>query len=166
MNRYLHAGRMGVVCGLALTICVSRGNTQDVATATLDRRVSAALRSQVMPLVDSVLAAGLPGAPLIDKTLEGVSKGASDSDILTAVRNVAAAIGEAHRVLGTASNDELIAAAAALRAGVSATALVDLRHSLVGLSLVVPLSMLSALVVQGITTPKATAAVIRVFQTQ
>jgi hypothetical protein len=155
-----HLGK-AVVCALALTICVSQSNAQSSGSATaMDGRVSPTLRTQVMLLVDSAVAAGLPSAPLIDKALEGVSKGASERRILTAVRNVVVALGEAQRALGTVSNDELTAAAAALRAGVPATALVGLQRSLAGRSLVVPLSVLSALVVQGVTPPAATTAVV------
>ena len=149
---------------VALSLCtigVRRGAAQAVSTASaMDGRVSPKLRARVMVIVDSVTAAGLPSAPLIDKTLEGVSKGASDSRILAAVRSVAAALGQARHTLGISSDDELVAAAAALRAGVSPSSLVQMQRALAGRSLVVPLSVLSALVVQGVTPPTATSAVV------
>ncbi|HXC25281.1 MAG TPA: hypothetical protein VNU46_05145 [Gemmatimonadaceae bacterium] len=164
MERAGHIGvalRMGVICALAMTIGVSQSQAQNPSLAkVMDGRVSPALRVHVMVLVDSVMAAGLPGAPLVDKALEGASKGATDARILVAVRNVAAGLGQARLALGMVSDDELTAAAAALRAGVPAKALGEMRRSLAGRSLVVPLSVLSALVVQGVTPPAAAAAVV------
>jgi hypothetical protein len=150
-----------LACSMAFVGVSEQSAAQQLHPASmLDGRVSAALRTQVMQVVDSTVAKGLPGAPLIDKTLEGVSKGADNRRILAAVRAVAAALGTARQALGTTSSDELTAAAAALRGGVPPTALSDMRHALPGRSLVVPLSVLGALVAQGTPPAPATAAVV------
>lgn len=146
---------------LAIHAVAGQGVTQRPATlARLDGRVSTTLRAKVTALVDSAVAVGLPGEPLVDKALEGASKGADDSRILTAVRAVATALGKARHALGNASADELAAGASALRAGVSPGSLAGVRRALPGRSLVVPLSVLDALVVQGAPVATATAAVV------
>lgn len=56
--------------------------------ARLAGRVPAPLAAAVTALLDSAALRGLPGAPLVDKTLEGVAKGAPTDRILVAVRTV------------------------------------------------------------------------------
>jgi len=154
-----------MVCALALIISVSQSHAQaSNLAATMNGRVSPELRAQVMVLVDSAAAASLPSTPLIDKTLEGTSKGIDDHRILTAVQTILASLREARLALGKISDDELTAAASALRAGVPAATLVTMQRSLGDRSLVVPLSVLSALVVQGVAPPAAETAVVTYVQ--
>lgn len=133
---------------------------QGATVMALDGRVSSSLRTQLVAFIDSATARGLPSAPLVDKALEGASKGADDRHILVAVHAVAAALRTAQSVLGNASGVELATAAATLRAGVSPQVLVELRRALPGRSLVVPLSVLGSLVVQGTSPGRAVTAVV------
>lgn len=127
----------------------------------LDNRVSPALRQRVAFIADSATAAGLPVGPLIDKALEGASKHADESRIVAAVHAMFVDLRVAHRALGaSASEDELTAAVAALRAGVPASALTGLRRSLPRRTLTVPLSVLAALVIDGAPPTLATTAVV------
>src|SRR6185312_2430013 len=119
------------------------------ALRQLDGRASAPLKAQVTAVADSVARAGLPVAPLVDKTLEGISKGADDNRIMIAVRGVANDLGVARRALGPSSDNELSAAVAALRAGSTPAGLTRLRTELPGRQLVVPLSVLASLIVDG-----------------
>ena len=153
----------GVLLALAAALCVSSSPlyAQGVSPfAQLNGRVSEPLRAQVSALADSMLRAGLPVGPVIDKTLEGVSKGADDQRIMIAVRMVAADLVVARRALGPASDNEMTAAIAALRAGSSPAQLTELRRSLPGRPLVVPLAVLASLLVDGAPAPSAVVAVV------
>jgi len=130
------------------------------ALRQLDGRASAPLKAQVTAVADSVARAGLPVAPLVDKTLEGISKGADDNRIMIAVRGVANDLGVARRALGPSSDNELAAAVAALRAGATPMGLTRLRQELPGRTLVVPLSVLASLIVDGAPAPSAIVAVV------
>ena len=153
------------VVALALVVVCASGvaRAQGAGAASLsqlDGRASASLRAQVAAVADSVARAGLPVAPIVDKTLEGISKGASDQRILVAVRGVALELGVARRALGPSSDHELVAAVAALRAGSTSDALGQLRKALPGRSLVVPLSVLASLLVDGAPSSSAMVAVV------
>ena len=126
----------------------------------LDGRASPSLRAQVRLVADSLTRAGLPVGPLVDKTLEGISKGADDQRIMVAVRGIAGELGVARRALGPSSDDELTAGVAALRAGSSAAGLTELRRALPGRPLIVPLSVLASLLVDGAPAPSAIVAVV------
>jgi hypothetical protein len=136
-------------------------NAQGIgALRQLDGRASASLKAQVTTVADSLARAGLPVAPLVDKTLEGISKGADDRRIMIAVRGVASDLGIARRALGPSSDNELAAAVAALRAGSTPAGLTQLRKELPGRPLVVPLSVLASLIVDGAPAPSAIVAVV------
>lgn len=127
------------------------------ALSQLDGRVSSSLKRVIVVLTDSAAAAGLPVAPLVDKALEGASKHADDARIIAAVRTVMTDLGIARNSLGSvASESELTAGVAAIRAGVSPAALASFRRSLPHRPLTVPLSILGALVMEG--APVASAA--------
>jgi hypothetical protein len=130
------------------------------ALRQLDGRASASLKARVTAVADSVAHAGLPVAPLVDKTLEGISKGADDNRIMIAVRGVANDLGIARHALGPSSDNELTAAVAALRAGSTPAGLAQLRKELPGRQLVVPLSVLASLIVDGAPAPSAIVAVV------
>src|SRR2546428_9607276 len=85
-------------------------------------RLDAAARPVVAALIDSARAASLPTEPLVQRALEGATKGAPEDVIVAAVRRLAVDLGRAREALGsTASPAELNAGAAALRAGASPT---------------------------------------------
>lgn len=124
--------------------------------ARLAVRLRPELRVVVERLVDSARAAGLPAEPLVRKALEGESKGADSSRIVAAVRGLARLLGDARQSIGPgASEADLVAGAAALRAGAAPdrlTALAALRpHE----SLTVPLSVLADLLTAGIAPDQA-----------
>jgi hypothetical protein len=154
-----------IAAPLTLALMLAGGVHVAAAQATgalrqLDGRASSSLRAQVTVVADSVARAGLPVAPLVDKTLEGISKGADENRIMMAVRGVANDLGVARRALGPSSDNELTAAVAALRAGSTPAGLTQLRRELPGRPLVVPLSVLASLVVDGAPAPSAIVAVV------
>lgn len=153
---------LGMVFGMMMMFAVSKTvNAQHTTTVRLEAKLPATVRGSVVALADSAERAGLPRAPLIDKALEGVSKGANEQRILVAVRVVAANLGTARQALGDkAPADEVTAGAAALRSGVASNELIHMRKALPGRPLTVPLSVLSALVVQGISVRDASQVVV------
>src|SRR5882724_11139978 len=109
-------------------------------------RLDAATRPVVAALIDSARTASLPTEPLLQRALEGATKGAAGDVIVAAVRRLAVDLGRAREALGsTASPAELGAGAAALRAGASQATLAELRHARRE-PLIVPLAVLADLV--------------------
>jgi hypothetical protein len=122
----------------------------------LASRLSTGTAQAVQELADSARAAGLPHEPLILKALEGASKGADSARIVTAVRALVGRLQEAARALGpTATEAELVAGAAALRAGVRPDRLSSLRALRPHEQVTVPLSVLADLYTAGITPERA-----------
>jgi hypothetical protein len=142
---------------LSLTCClgplVLAAQEQDPRLA----RVDSTARAAVAALVDSARSAGLPTSPLVEKALEGTTKGASGVAIVGAVRALAGALAVARDALGLqALPEELGAGAVALRAGARPDDLTRLRAARAPRSLVVPLGVLTDLVARGV--PLDTAA--------
>jgi len=130
-------------------------------TERLGGRLDERTRAAVTALVDSARAAGLPGNPLVNKALEGASKGADDARITAAVRALAGDLARARRALGAASTEaELVAGAAALRAGVAPAFLERLRADYPGAPVVVPLAVMADLVSRGVPADTAGRAVL------
>lgn len=141
------------------------GETPPWVRARLEGRLDAASRTAVEQVIDSVHAVGLPAEPLVDKALEGTSKGAPREAVLRALRRLAADLGAARAQLGANSlTDELNAGASALRGGVEADALRRLRRERPGQPLVVALGVLSDLVARGVPPAAASRAVIGLTQ--
>jgi hypothetical protein len=114
----------------------------------------------VQQLVDSASGAGLPTEPLIRKALEGQSKGADSTRIVAAVQNLLTHLGTARRLFGpTAPEPELVAGAAALRAGATQENLARLAALRPGDRLTVPLSVLADLLASGVPGPQAYTSV-------
>jgi len=123
-------------------------------------RLDAATRPVVAALIDSARSASLPTEPLVQRALEGATKGAAGDVIVAAVRRLAVDLGRAREALGsTASPAELGAGAAALRAGASQATLAELRHARRE-PLIVPLAVLADLVASGVPVDSAAAAVL------
>jgi hypothetical protein len=145
---------------LALLIA-TQTPTQDPRLARLDPETRAAV-SQV---VDSAGSNGLPMEPLIQRALEGATKGAAGGRIVAAVRRLAGDLGVARSALGTdASTPELEAGAAALRAGTTPRVLSSLR-SVRRPPLTIALSVLADLVAGGVPADSAAAAVLALAPT-
>lgn len=133
----------------------SRPGGGDVAA--LRGRLDPSTRQAVLAIIDSSAAAGVPTGPLAAKALEGDAKHAPGERIVAAVRALAVDLGVARRELGaTADEPSLLAAAGALRSGVPAEALRELRAARGTAAAAWPLSVLSDLVRRGV--PVDTAA--------
>jgi len=149
---------MGVVALVGGLLLPAAAQAQ---TERLAGRMDERTRSAVTALVDSARAEGLPGDPLVNKALEGASKGADGARIVVAVRALADNLGRARAVLGgSASAAELVAGAAALRAGAPPAFLARLRADYPGAPAVVPLAVMADLVARGVPADTAVRAVL------
>lgn len=127
----------------------------------LTGRLDAGTRAAVEALVDSARQGGLPGDPLVRKALEGASKGADGARIVAAVRRLSGDLLAARDALGGASTaEELVAGAAALRAGAPASALRQVRSVRSGATVAVHLAVLADLLADGVPADTAAAAVV------
>jgi len=123
-------------------------------------RLDTAARSMVAVAIDSARAAGLPTEPLVQRALEGATKDAPGTLIVSAVQRLAADLGRARAALGaSATSPELEAGAAALRAGAGPAVLAQLRRSR-RQTITVPLAVLTDLVASGVPVDSAAAAVL------
>lgn len=128
--------------------------------AAQDPRLAARLDSVTLPQVEAVLTMaqrrGLPVEPLVQKALEGASKGAPGPRIVTAVEVMLADLSRAQQGIGrSASADELVAGAAALRAGATLEMVDQLRRADPDGGLAVPLAVFADLVAGGMTIDAA-----------
>jgi hypothetical protein len=122
--------------------------------ASLDSRLVPPVRAVVGPIVDSALEQRLPAEPLLDKALEGQTKGASPDRIAAAVRKLVVLLSEARSALGSdASPMELSAGASALQAGAGLGALARVRAVRRGESATIPLAVMSELIARGGRAP-------------
>jgi hypothetical protein len=130
------------------------------AAAAQDPRLEARLDSATRARVEAALASardeGLPTEPLVQKALEGASKGAPGPRIVDAVGTVLADLRRAREALGVAAaEDELVAAAAALRAGATPTMIGEMRRVAPHGGVAVPLAVFTDLVAGGMGTDAA-----------
>jgi hypothetical protein len=126
----------------------------------LAERLDPVTANNVQHLVDSARATGLPTEPLVQKALEGSTMGASGDRIRSAVEVLLGQLGRAREALGgRASEAEHTAGAGALRAGLPAGSLRQLHDMRSGRSLVVPISVLTDLVAEGVPAEQATREV-------
>ncbi|MDE3152057.1 MAG: hypothetical protein KGL93_07400 [Gemmatimonadota bacterium] len=157
--RHLFRRGMAALLALGVTAPMLAGQGTD-PLAKLDT----ASRRVVLALVDSANAEGLPTAPIVSKAQEGVSKHAAGPLIARVVRTVFLSLREARATLGEHANrDELTAGAAALQAGIPATALIDLRQAGHGKSITVPLVVLADLVSRGVPRDTASRAILQLW---
>jgi hypothetical protein len=147
-----------------LTAAALGGVLPGVARAQAERlagRLDERTRSAVVALVDSARVAGLPTDPLVNKALEGSSKGADGARIVVAVRTLATDLGRARAALGGAPSElELVAGAAALRAGAPSRFLTSLRETYPRAALAVPLAVMADLVARGVPADTASRSVL------
>ncbi len=122
-------------------------------------RLSPGLATVTQRLVDSASHDGLPAEPLIQKALEGESKGADSTSIVRAVEALLERLRVARRSLSGGTEPELVAAAAALRAGASPVTLGALRALRPNQPLVVPLSVLADIITAGVNPERAWSSV-------
>ena len=146
-----------LVVSLMIVTLALAGSSASAQDDRLVRRLDSTTYARVTAELDSARGAGLPVEPLIARALEGASKNAPGARIVAAVHRLAADLAAARRALGeTSTTTELEAGASALRAGVDATALADLRRARPRYALTVPLAVLADLVARGV--PPDTAA--------
>jgi hypothetical protein len=142
---------------VAAALIAARAAAQDSRLERLD----AGTRPLVVAIIDLARAAALPTEPLVERALEGVSKGARGPLVVAAVRRLAADLGRARDALAPRpSAAELEAGAAALRAGASQALLAQLRRARGGQGVLVPLAVLTDLVAEGVPMDSAAAAVL------
>jgi hypothetical protein len=146
---------------LAALLIAAQIAAQDPRLERLDPET----RSLVVAVVDSARAVGLPGEPLVQRALEGATKGAPGARIVAAVRRLATDLGTARTALGTrASAPELEAGVAALRAGATPQVLTQLRD-VRRPPLTMALSVLADLVASGVPADSASAVVLALAPT-
>jgi hypothetical protein len=147
-----------LLAGLALSFFAAPGLAQD---RRLQVRLDATTLQAVTAFIDSSRADGLPEEPLVQKALEGASKGAPGDRIIAAVRNLGTTMRTARTALGPESRDrEIIAGAAALRAGADVEGLRNLRLVRGNADLEVPLAVLADLVGLGVQVETAYRSVL------
>jgi len=145
-----------ILAALLVAAQVGAATTQDPRLARLDPET----RVLVTAVVDSAGSIGLPVEPLIQRALEGATKGAAGPRIVAVVRKLAGDLGIARAALGaSASTPELEAGVAALRAGATSQVLANLR-SVRRPPLTMALSVLADLVASGVPADSAAAAVL------
>jgi hypothetical protein len=143
-----------------LLLFIVSGSELAAQDPRLAARLPADLAPRVQALVDSARQARLPTEPLIQKALEGQSKGADGPRILTAVRSLFGQLSQSRAALGeNTAEADVVAGAACLKAGASPGMLSELRKLRPDQSLAVPLSVLSDLAATGVDMPNAWGAV-------
>jgi hypothetical protein len=120
-------------------------------------RFPAVTETALRTLIDSARAEGLPTEPLVQRALEGVSRGAEPSRVLLAVRGLLGRLSVARTTLGASATEaELVAAASTLYLGVTPDTLAQLRKRHARSSLALPLVVLADMIQQGV--PRSDAA--------
>ncbi|HLS48045.1 MAG TPA: hypothetical protein VK012_05960 [Gemmatimonadales bacterium] len=146
---------------LVLGLGATGARAQAPADVSLDGRLDPAVASRVRLLVDSAVAGGLPARPLVNKALEGASKGAAGNRIIVAVQSLAADLRSARAALGPgATEPELVAGVGALRAGAGADVLARVKEARGSSSVLLPLAVLTDLVAEGIPVDRAAGVVL------
>jgi hypothetical protein len=144
----------GVLLVAVLLVAPRPASSQEPRLAVL----SEPQRAQVEAIVDSARAARLPTEPLVDRALEGVSKGAEGERIVAAIRRLHGELGLARDAMGERSSAaEIVAGASALRAGASPDDLTRLRELRGEESLTVSAAVLADLVAVGVPSDTAVA---------
>ena len=128
-------------------------------------RLDSLTRTQVEAVLTTARNRGLPPEPLVQKALEGSSKKAPGSRIVAAVETLLADLTRAQQGLGrSASADELVAGAAALRAGATLQMVDQIRRSERDGGVAVPLAVFADLVAGGMTVDAAWHSVAELAQ--
>jgi hypothetical protein len=154
--------RLHLLCAgmlfVAVTLAAGPATAQEPRLAG---RLSPGARATVDAVLDSARRDGLPLEPLVDRALEGATKGAGDDRIVAAVRRLAADLTAARDAFGPGVADaEIAAGASALRAGARGEDLTRLRTLRPGQSVTVAAAVLTDLVALGVPPDTATAAVL------
>ena len=150
---------------LALAVGLTqRATAQDSELLSPLAKLAGNARYQYELIVDSARKMGLPTARLESKALEGIAKRAMDRTIIGAVRNEFRALRDARTALGSrATDDELGAAASALRAGITPAELSQLSRARQG-RLTVPLVVLVDLVSRAVPRDAAYQTIFSLYR--
>jgi len=133
--------------------------------ARLVGRLSRSAVDSVTALTGHATARGLPIEPLIQKALEGQSKGAEDRLILRAVEDLLDRLNRASAALGDDADDsELVAAAGAMHLGVSTGTLQNVVAAYRDQSLAVPLVVLTDMIRKGVAVPTASSVIVQLVE--
>jgi hypothetical protein len=156
-----HFARAAVAALLAVVLApTARGQMRDPLG-----QLEPSVRYSVELLLDSAKLAGVPTRPLESKALEGLSKRADGRKIVLEVRKVLRDLREARSALGAESTeDELTAASAALRVGITRAELARLASSRQGKHLTVPLVVLVDLISRGVPRDTASQTISQLWQ--
>lgn len=128
---------------------------------SLEYRFSGETLNQLNQQVEAAEAAGLPTDPLVQKALEGWSKGASDAQVVAAVRALRGRLTIAVSVLGSdAEGAAVVAAAAALYLGMDSTSLSLVAGQVAPSTLPIALIVIGDLVKRGVPPAKAEEAIL------
>ena len=139
-----------------LTPALARG-----AEPRLAERLDVETGARVLALADSARGESLPPEPLIQRALEGATKGAPNDLIVRAVHALLNRLRLGKKALGPAASEaELTAAADALYAGVDTTTIAAMRRARPKGSTAVGLVVLSDLIGRGVPRARAAAAVV------
>lgn len=153
--------RARLVMALAVTASGWITTGVEAQEPRLAGRLSVPARVHVEAILDSARRDGLPTEPLVDRALEGASKGADDARIVAAVRRLAGDLAAARDAFGTGATDaEIAVGASALRAGARSGDLTELRQRRSDRSLTVAAAVLTDLVSLGVPPDTAMAAVL------
>ncbi|MCC7133683.1 MAG: hypothetical protein IT352_13575 [Gemmatimonadales bacterium] len=149
----------------AVTLLALTGGGWQDPEPRLRARLDSATARAVEAIVDSARIRGLPTEPLIQKALEGRTKGAAGDRIVAAVGILLDGLGRSRQALGSAAGaDELQAGALWFRAGGTAEQLGRLRHAAPGRSLAVPIAVSAELLTRGWPPDEATLLLERLFR--
>jgi len=134
-------------------------------TASPDPRLAARLDAASAEAVEEFLAQAradsLPTEPLVQRALEGATKGASGPRIVAAVEALLQRLRISRNLIGTASSGpELVAAAGALQAGVDTATIAGIRESAEDQALTVRLVVLTDLIGRGVPGKEASSLVL------
>lgn len=156
-----NAKQLALTLGLVAALGVGWAGQALAQDPRLQGRVPESVRSAIDAMVSAARSDGLPTEPLVDRALEGASKGADAQRILGAVQRLDGELRMARDALGAVSSPtEIAAGASALRAGALPEDLAQLRQIRSGQPLTVAAAVLADLVAVGVPTDTAVAAVL------
>jgi hypothetical protein len=151
----------GIPWFLAIVVTLSGRAAVGQGDSGLDSATAAA----IAPVIEQARAAKLPTAPLYAKAREGQVQRVPGPRIEVAVRALADRMRAANDALAPdASEQELSAAAEAIKNGVGHETLVAMRKAGGDGSLAVPLGVLTSLILRGVPVEKASMQVVNLLQ--
>lgn len=149
---------------LALTLVPASVGAQQDPASRLAEVLPTDVVDQVLEVIATAQSRDLPGDAVANLALEGVTKGRSADEVLTAVAQLVSDMGSAQDALlaagHTPDQNEIEAATVAIRQGVDGGSVSDLaRAGPSGRSLAVPLLVMGGLAERGLPSDQALAAV-------